>query len=266
MTTNFNTASTSPQASTQWNARLYDDKHSFVFKYGEDVVHQLAPQQGERILDLGCGTGYLTNLIAQAGARVVGIDKSASMIERAKAAYPDLDFRVCSATDFHFDTPFDAIFSNATLHWVLDKDSAIDNIYQNLRPGGRLMLEMGGKGNVEEIVVATRKALTRHGYYSNAATQVWYFPSVGEYTTLLEKRGFRIRFASHFDRPTELQDTENGIKDFIKMFGNAFFSNIPESAIEPVLDEIQEAVRPTNYRNQTWYGNYKRLRIEAIKQ
>jgi trans-aconitate methyltransferase len=250
---------------TNWNARLYNDKHSFVFKYGEDVVQQLAPQQGERILDLGCGTGYLTNLIAQAGARVVGIDKSASMIERAQAAYPDLDFQVHTATDFHFNTPFDAIFSNATLHWVLDKEAAIDNIYKNLRSGGRLMLEMGGKGNVEEIVVATRKALTRHGYYSNAATQIWYFPSLSEYTSLLEKRGFRVRFAAHFDRPTVLQDTENGIKDFVKMFGNAFFSDIPDSEIEPILDEIQEAVRPTNYRNNAWYGNYKRLRIEAIK-
>ena len=251
---------------TKWNAKLYDDKHNFVFKYGEDVVQLLAPQQGERILDLGCGTGYLTNLIAQAGARVTGIDHSASMIDRARAAYPDLDFRVVSATDFHFDTPFDAVFSNATLHWVLDKDNAIDNIYKALRTGGRFVLEMGGKGNVEEIVVATRRALTRHGYYSNAATQLWYFPSLSEYTTLLEKRGFRVRFAAHFDRPTQLQDTDNGIKDFLKMVGNAFFNNIPDSAIEPVLDEIQEAVRPTNFRNHAWYGNYKRLRIEAIKQ
>ncbi|HEY4109746.1 class I SAM-dependent methyltransferase [Puia sp.] len=251
---------------TKWNAGLYDDKHNFVFKFGEDVVHLLAPQQGERILDLGCGTGYLTNLIAQAGARVIGIDHSASMIGRATAAYPDLDFRVMSATAFHFDTPFDAVFSNATLHWVLDKEQAIDNIYKALRPGGRFILEMGGKGNVEEIVVATRKVLTRHGYYSNAATQLWYFPSLGEYSTLLEKRGFRVRFAAHFDRPTQLQDTDNGIKDWIKMFGNAFFNDIPDSAIEPVLDEIQEAVRPTNFRNHNWYGNYKRLRIEAVKQ
>src|SRR5260221_14347127 len=102
---------------TNWNAQLYDDKHNFVFKFGEDVVQLLAPQQGERILDLGCGTGSLTNLIAQAGARVTGIDKSASMIERARAAYPALDFQIRSATDFHFDKPFDAIFSNATLHW-----------------------------------------------------------------------------------------------------------------------------------------------------
>jgi trans-aconitate methyltransferase len=250
---------------TTWNASLYDDKHNFVFKYGEDVVQLLAPQNGERILDIGCGTGYLTNLIAQAGARVIGIDNSPSMIERAQAVYPDLDLRVMSATNFGFDSPFDAVFSNAALHWVLDKESAVDCITQALRPGGRLVLEMGGKGNVEEIVVATRKVLTRHGYYNNAATQIWYFPSLSEYTTLLEKKGFRVGFAAHFDRPTELKDTDNGIKDFLKMFGNAFFSDIPESEMETILNEIQEAVRPTNYRNGNWYGNYKRLRIAATK-
>ena len=248
-----------------WNARLYDDKHNFVFKFGEDVVQLLSPRQGERVLDLGCGTGYLTNLIAQAGARVIGIDKSPAMIQRACAAYPDLDFRVMPATDFHFDTPFDAVFSNATLHWVLDKEKAIDHIAQTLKPGGRFVLEMGGKGNVEEIVVATRKVLNRHGYYSNAATQLWYFPSLSEYTSLLEKKGFRVRFAAHFDRPTELKDTQHGIKDFLKMFGNAFFTDIPQDMIDTVLSEIQDMVRPTNYRNGNWYGNYKRLRIAAIK-
>src|SRR5579871_2784441 len=134
---------------TKWNASLYDDKHNFVFKYGEDVVQLLAPGQGERILDIGCGTGYLTSLIAQAGARVVGIDNSNSMVQKAQAVYPDLDFRLMSASDFHFNDPFDAIFSNATLHWVLEKEKAIDCIYHNLKPGGRLVLEMGGKGNVE---------------------------------------------------------------------------------------------------------------------
>lgn len=250
---------------TQWNATLYDDKHNYVAKYGEDVVRLLAPQNGERILDLGCGTGHLTHLIAQAGARVVGIDNSPSMIHRAQAAYPDLDFQVMSATDLHFDAPFDAVFSNATLHWVLDKESAVEQVARTLKPGGRFVLEMGGKGNVEEIVVATRKVLNRHGYYSNAAIQLWYFPSLSEYTTLLEKKGFRVRFAAHFDRPTELKDTENGIKEFVRMFGNAFFNDIPENEIDKVLTEIQDLVRPTNYRNGSWYGNYKRLRIAATK-
>ncbi len=141
----------------------------------------------------------------------------------------------------------------------------MDHIAQALRPGGRLVLEMGGKGNVEEIIVAARKALTRHGHYSNAATQLWYFPSLSEYTTQLEKKGFRVQFAAHFDRPTELKDAENGVKDWIKMFLNAFFQNIPESESETILEEIQEAVKPTNYRNGSWYGNYKRLRIVAVK-
>lgn len=249
-----------------WNARLYDDKYNFVFKFGEDVVQLLAPRQGERILDLGCGTGYLTNLIARAGARVIGIDNSPAMVERACAAYPDLDFRVMSATDFHFDTPFDAVFSNAVLHWVLDKEAAIDHICHCLRPGGRLILEMGGKGNVEEIVVTIRKVLTRHGYYRNAAIQPWYFPSLAEYTTLLERRGFRIQFASHFDRPTPLQDTDNGIKDWIRMFGDNFFKDIPDTVIDTMLEEIQEILKPARYINHTWFADYKRLRIEAVKQ
>jgi len=253
-------------ANTKWNANLYDDKHAFVFKYGEDLVSLLNPQQGEKILDLGCGTGYLSHYIAETGARVTGIDNSATMIEKARAAYPEVDFQVLSAADFQFPHPFDAIFSNAALHWVLEKDSAIDCIYRNLRPGGRLVLEMGGKGNVEEIVLAIRKVLTRHGYFKNATTQVWYFPSLGEYTSLLEKRGFRINYASHYDRPTELQDTDSGIRDWIKMFGNAFFKDLPATAIDPILDEIQESVRPTHYRGHKWVADYKRLRIEAIRQ
>ena len=250
----------------KWNARLYDDKHNFVFKFGEDVVQLLNPGQGERILDLGCGTGYLTNLIAQAGARVTGIDNSPAMIERARAAYPDLDFHVMSATDFHFNSLFDAVFSNAVLHWVLDKENAIDHIYHALRPGGRLILEMGGKGNNEDILVATRRVLTRHGYYGNAAVQPWYFPSLAESTTLLERRGFRIPFATHFDRPTQLQDTQDGIKDWIRMFGSAFFTDIADNQVDQILDEIQEALRPTHYKDHTWTADYIRLRIEATKQ
>lgn len=250
---------------TTWNAQCYDEKHAFVFKYGEDVVRQLAPRPGERILDVGCGTGYLTHLIAQAGARVTGIDNSPAMIQRAQAAYPDLDFRVMSVANMTFDTPFDAIFSNATLHWVLEKENAIDQIYHALRTGGRLVLEMGGKGNVEDIIVATRKALTRHNYFQNAAKQLWYFPSLGEYTSLLEKRGFQIKYASHFDRPTRLQDTADGIKDWVSMFGNAFFNDLSAAETDKILNEIQETIRPTSYRNQSWYADYKRLRIEAIK-
>jgi trans-aconitate 2-methyltransferase len=249
-----------------WNSRLYDDKHAFVFKYGEDLVDLLAPKKGERILDLGCGTGYLTNLIAGQDAEVTGVDNSADMIEKARAAYPALEFLRASATDLQVDQPFDAVFSNAVLHWVLDKEAAIDSIHRSLRTGGRLVMEMGGKNNVEGITKAVQKVLTRHGYDQQAAKQLWYYPSVGEYSTLLEKRGFRIDFATHFDRETELQDSDNGIKDWLKMFGSPFFKGIPDIEQEQILDEIQEILKPTHYREYKWWADYKRLRIKATRQ
>jgi len=253
-------------AETNWNAELYDEKHSFVFKYGEDLVDTLNPQAGEKILDLGCGTGYLTEAISLSGAKVTGIDNSAEMIIKAKAAYPTLDFRVLSATNFHFDDPFDAIFSNAVLHWVLDKEEAIDCMYSCLRRNGRLVLEMGGKGNVQDIISALQNSLVNHGYGDNMRLNPWYFPSVAEYSALLENRGFRVTYAAHYNRETELKDLENGIADWIRMFGRSFLTGIDEAMADTILQETQETLRETNFRNGKWYANYKRLRIIAIKE
>ena len=250
---------------TNWNAHLYDDKHSFVFKYGEDLVDVLKPMAGERILDLGCGTGYLTSIIAASGATVVGIDNSLEMITKAKAAYPAVEFKVQSATEFYFDEHFNAIFSNAVLHWVTEKEKAIDCMYRNLKKSGRLVLEFGGKQNVERIVTALKGSLLKHGFAENAAIPLWYFPSLSEYTGLLEKRGFRVTYAAHFNRDTQLNDTENGIKDWIKMFGTAFFKGIEEADVNKILDEVQQELVPTNYRNGQWFADYKRLRVIAIK-
>lgn len=250
---------------TEWNAELYDDKHAFVFKYGEDVVDTLKPLSGERILDLGCGTGYLASVIAAAGANVVGIDNSAEMVIKAKSAYPELEFKVMSASDFHFDDPFDAIFSNATLHWVLDKEQAIDCMYTNLKRSGRLVLEMGGKGNVQDIVGALETSLVKHGFAENINFNPWFFPSIAEYTSLLEKRGFRVTYASHYNRPTELKD-DTGIKDWIKMFGGSFLQNMDDETVDRILDEVVDALSPTNYRNEKWFADYRRLRITAVKE
>ncbi len=253
-------------ANTKWNANLYDDKHAFVFKYGEDLVDLLNPKAGEWILDLGCGTGYLSNIIAASGARVTGIDNSADMIEKARREYPGLDFRLLSATDFHFEKPFDAIFSNAVLHWILDKEKAFDRIHQNLKTNGRIVLEMGGKNNVHSIISASKKVLAKHGFTENAKADIWYFPSLSEYTTILENKGFRVRYAAHYDRETELKDSHNGIKDWLKMFGSSLFKGIGENRLDTILNEIQELLRPTHYRDNKWWADYKRLRIEAIKQ
>jgi trans-aconitate 2-methyltransferase len=126
------------------------------------------------------------------------------MIQKAKANFPAIDFRVQSATQFISDAAFDAVFSNAVLHWVLDKEAAIDCIYRNLKTNGRFVMEMGGKRNVEQINQALKKVLTQHGFTKEAQREVWYYPSLSEYSGLLEKRGFRVVYASHFNRDTIL--------------------------------------------------------------
>jgi trans-aconitate 2-methyltransferase len=250
-----------------WNTSLYDKKHDFVFKYGEYLVQQLlTPQEGERILDIGCGTGHLTNLIAASGAMVTGMDSSIDMIAKARNEYPHLPFRLASVTDFNFNEPYDALFSNAVLHWVTDKEQAVESMYNNLKPGGRLVLEMGGKGNVEKIVHALKQALINHGYVQNAAREIWYYPSLSEYTGLLEKQGFRVTYATHFNRETELKDTQQGIKDWVQMFGGAYLEGVDAAANDAILEEVQETLRSTQFRQQKWYADYKRLRVVAIKE
>lgn len=254
-----------PQETTGWNASLYDSKHSFVFKYGEDLVEILRPKEGERILDLGCGTGYLASIIARSGATVVGIDNSIEMVTKAKTEYPELDFQVQDATNFSFDEPFNAIFSNAVLHWVNEKEKVIDCMYRNLKKEGRLVLEMGGKRNVEYIINTLHRCLRKHGFGTNAETRLWYFPSVSEYTGLLEKKGFTVIYAALYNRDTKLEDASNGIKEWLKMFAVAYLQGIPNDVVDDILDEVQETLKPVLYKNGNWYADYKRLRVVAIK-
>ena len=162
--------------SSGWNAGLYDDKFSFIWEYGSNLIDLLDPQPGERILDLGCGTGHLTHVIAQRGGDVVGTDHSAEMIEQARVNYPEIRFAVEDASNFSVDEPFDAIFSNAVLHWVRDAEGAVDSMSAALKPGGRLVAEFGGKGNVRQIVDTTLAVLNELGYSGREETQSLVFP------------------------------------------------------------------------------------------
>ncbi|CAN5704816.1 class I SAM-dependent methyltransferase [soil metagenome] len=248
-----------------WNANLYDQKHDFVSKYGEDVINLLAPKKGEDILDVGCGTGDLAELVRASGANITGIDNSKEMIETAKAKYPLINFEIKAADNFQYDKKFDAVFSNATLHWVLEKEKAIDCIYNCLKPGARFVSEFGGKGNVYNIVNALKNTLIKYGFPENANRQVWYFPSLSEYTSLLEQKGFRVTFAAHFDRDTLLKD-DNGIINWLHMFGKSFLQGLDDKIIGEILSEVEQLVKPTNFKNNQWYADYVRLRVVAIKE
>ena len=248
----------------KWNANLYDEKHDFVSKYGEDVIQLLDPQPGEDILDVGCGTGDLTELIRERGANVVGLDNSVEMINKAQEKYPAIDFKVASADSFNFDKKFDAVFSNAALHWVLEKEKAVECIYNCLKKGGRFVAELGGKGNIASIVDALKYSLSKKGFEENANRQVWYFPSLAEYATLLESKGFRVMWCTHFDRPTLLKDND-GIKNWIRMFGKSYLEKLNDDVINSVLQEVEEQMKPTNYKNNQWYADYVRLRVVAMK-
>jgi trans-aconitate methyltransferase len=249
-------------STTRWNTGLYDDKHSFVWKHGAALLDLLAPQAGERILDLGCGTGHLTAKIAEAGAEVVGIDASSEMAAEARRLYPNIRFEIADARDFAFDQPFDAVFSNAVLHWVNEPEKAIACVQRTLKPGGRFVAEFGGRGNVKIIMSALDAASRVVGL--GAWKHPWYYPGISEYASLLEQRGLEVTHAFLFDRPTPLEG-EQGLRDWVKMFCGSLLGRVPPADHERFFRHVEEVVRPTLYRDGQWSADYRRLRIVARK-
>jgi trans-aconitate 2-methyltransferase len=248
-----------------WNTALYEQQHAFVWQCAESLLKLLVPQAGERILDLGCGTGQLTAKIAESGAFVHGIDSSLSMITKARYNYPQLDFAVADARDFQVDLPLDAVFSNAVLHWIKEPDAAIDCVEKALKPGGRFVAEFGGKGNVQAIVRSLLSVLSEIGCEEPEALNPWYYPSIGEYAGLLEKQGFDVSYAVLFDRPTLLEGGNAGMVNWIEMFAGGFFSGLSEEVRSQVINEVEQRLRSTQYRDGTWIADYRRIRVVAVK-
>ena len=248
----------------EWDSNLYDDKISFVSKLGRDVVTLLNPQPGERILDLGCGTGDLTNEILLAGADPVGIDYSSSMIETAMSKYPNITFKVDNGETFRVSESFDAVFSNAALHWMTRPRMVIESVWLALRNGGRFVAEFGGKGNVAAITKAIGQVVSMYGIDASERNQ-WFYPSIGEYASLLEAQGFRVVNALHFVRPTPLEDGENGLRHWLDMFAGTFFTDMSEVQKLKAYSSIEEILRPTLYSNGKWTADYARIRVKAVK-
>ncbi|MFS0558946.1 class I SAM-dependent methyltransferase [Brevibacillus sp. 179-C9.3 HS] len=249
----------------QWNAGLYDAKMNFVSEYGKGLMDWLHPDAGESILDLGCGTGDLCAQLTLAGANVTGIDFSADMIEAARQKYPQLAFAVADAHTFRTEVRYDAVFSNAALHWMKRPAEVIETIWLALAPGGRFVAEFGGKGNCGQITQALRTVLERKDISADERSP-WYFPSIGEYTTLLEKQGFHVVLASHFDRPTTMADGDRGLSHWLNSFCSPFFAGLSSDEIQQVCNDVTDLLRPSLFQDGRWVLDYKRIRVVALKK
>lgn len=246
--------------SSRWDAGLYEGEHSFVWKYGAALLPLLNPQPGERILDVGCGTGQLTAEIAAAGAITLGIDGSTDMIAQARQNYPKLKFQLADARTFTTPEPFDAVFSNACLHWIPDAAAVVQAIYGSLKPGGTFVAEFGGKGNTGRVMAALEEAGA-----VNPVGQTFYFPGISEYTSLLESTGFEVRLATLFDRPTELEDPVRGLEQWLFMFQQQALATIPKDQQCAAISQMEERLRPDLFYDGKWHIDYRRLRVVAVR-
>lgn len=250
-------------ASDKWDAEFYNERHSFVFEYGKDLVSLLDPRPGELILDLGCGTGQLTKAIAEAGARVVGMDNSPGMVEAARARYPELEFACGDARNFSYPSEFDAVFSNAVLHWIHEAADAARRVAEALKAGGRFVAEFGGSGNVARVCGALRESLREHGHADERAW--WYNPSLAEYAALLEANGLEVRFATLFDRPTRLENGAQGLRNWVEMFKPEVLEGLDGGTKGRILAGVEDRLRDSLFRGGSWYADYRRLRVLAVK-
>jgi trans-aconitate 2-methyltransferase len=245
-----------------WNPDLYQSSHSFVWEYGRDLLGLLAPQSGERILDVGCGTGQLTAEIARAGADVTGIDNSPAMIAQARHNFPILRFEVHDVCSLPDREEFDAVFSNAALHWVERADDAAAAMARALKPGGRLVVEFGGRGNIRALLEALRLALRSRQGAEPERVNPWYFPGIGEYAALLERHGLEVTFAALFDRRTPLEGGRQGLANWFAMFG----APLAEELRQPeFVRQVEEFAAGSLLQDGVWSADYRRLRMVAQK-
>ncbi|WP_058305622.1 class I SAM-dependent methyltransferase [Gracilibacillus massiliensis] len=248
----------------EWQSKLYDDKHYFVSNYGKGILELLEPLKGEKILDVGCGTGDLAVEISKSGAIEKGIDKSEDMIQTAQSKYPDLNFATVDILNMDYNEEFDAVFSNAALHWLQQPKEGLQKIYQSLGEDGRFVAEFGGKNNVMMI----RNAL--HAAYSNLFSdspplkEPWYFPSIAEYTTLMEEVGFTVHYARYYSRPTPLEGTD-GLANWILMFGEGMLQHLTKDEKRTLIENVEKSLKTTLYMDHQWIADYCRIQVIGKK-
>jgi trans-aconitate methyltransferase len=245
-------------ATQHWDPETYARNARFVSDLGAGVVELLSPQAGERILDLGCGDGALTETLIAAGSHVVAVDGSAEQI--AAATLRGIDARVARAESLPFEAEFDAVFSNAVLHWIRDADAVLASVHRALKPVGRFVAEFGGAGCVTMIRDALSDALRRRGLDA-AAFDPWYFPTAEEYRARLDAHGFAVRTIALFPRPTPLP---GDVTAWLETFAQPFLGAVPQDDRHALLQEVRAALEPRLYDPERgWTADYVRLRFAA---
>lgn len=247
-------------AKQTWDPSSYNHNAGFVSELGAGVVELLAPQPGERILDLGCGEGAIAQALQAAGCDVVGVDASAPLVAAARAR--GVNALVADGEALTFESAFDAVFSNAALHWMRDAEAVLRGVYKALVPGGRFVAELGGHGCVAKIRAALAHVLTRYGIDASARDP-WYFPSVEEYAGRLEHAGFRVRSIVLFDRPTALP---TGVEGWLATFAQTQLAGLSEEQTASALGEARSLLEPQlRGPDGIWRADYTRLRFAADK-
>jgi len=243
-----------------WSPERYEKNARFVSDLGAPVVELLAPRAGERILDLGCGDGALTEKLVALGCEVVGVDGSAEQVAGARAR--GLDARVADGQALAFENEFDAVFSNAALHWMKRADAAIDGVWRALRRGGRFVGECGGHGCVAKIEAALLAGLARRGI-DGRKFHPWLFETDAAYRARLEARGFRVPYIALIPRPTPLPGDITG---WLDTFAESFSAALPSAERPAYLAEVQATLRPQLCDpSGQWTADYVRLRFSALK-
>ena len=247
------------QEKNSWNPDEYKKHTGFVSQLAMPVVDLLAPKAGERVLDLGCGDGTLALEIEHRGAEVLGIDLSEDMVQEARAN--GIDAMVASVTNLPFKEEFDAVFSNAMLHWVKENDLAVENIAKALKSGGKFVCEFGGEGNAHHLVQAMELAFKKHPEFGEFVNP-WYFPSPADYKTKLENFGFKVEYIELIPRPTPMED----VGTWLEIFANGVTAHLGKEQLELFKTECKEYLKEHIYTKDVgWVIDYVRIRVKATK-
>ncbi|MGC4017807.1 MAG: methyltransferase domain-containing protein [Muricomes sp.] len=242
----------------KWNSVLYDKSQAFVSEYGNSLISFVPQDKEQCILDIGCGTGDLTQKLREVSGDIIGIDGSKEMIEMAKSKYPQLKFEIMDACCLPWENKFDVIFSNAVFHWISAQEKLLKGIYAALRDGGKLISEFGANGNIYQIESAYRIVVPSY-------KSPFYFPTVEDYSSLLQKTGFAIEKIYDYSRPTPLPDGKDGLRNWMKQFFASNLSVYEKEQQEGIFENVEKLLEESLFDGTKWVADYRRIRVIASK-